>query len=299
MCHPCRGNPQWEQTGPTRFPPWLWAPTRQIIPSWAAALQSQCSKQSNPRATTRPRGIIPLLPPYKMVKSTCFHRNKSVWCPHSSCIPHCCAAAPSCWVAEIFSKCPQLWVKSWQEKQEVLLAYNPTVSPKVSSASVHLCCEKTDQEYPSPPPFWGLTYLPDPSLLSSCRWVSPEHMSMYNTEGKGKRGTPTPLVHLQANSLFVFLQVKSVKVFSCSDSAFYCGGLFREWYSLQCIAWSQKVTAHYSKCRIGSRLQHWGRVPREQKTAARLLCSFLWDLLGNRKWSPGSCLLPWDIQGKE
>lgn len=27
----------------------------------------------------------------------CFHRNKSVWCPHSSCIPHWWASAPSCW----------------------------------------------------------------------------------------------------------------------------------------------------------------------------------------------------------
>lgn len=101
----------------------------------------------------------------------CFHRNKSVWCPHSSCIPHWWASAPSCWGFKQVSS----YRSSLEEKQEALPA-NPTTSSKMLFASVHLCCERINQEYSSPPPFWGLSYLPAPSLLSSCRWVSPEYV---------------------------------------------------------------------------------------------------------------------------
>lgn len=52
----------------------------------------------------------------------CFHRNKSVWCPHSSCIPHWWASAPSCWGFKQVSTVPG---KNLEEKQEALPAYKP------------------------------------------------------------------------------------------------------------------------------------------------------------------------------
>lgn len=74
----------------------------------------------------------------------------------------------------------------------------------------------------------------------------------------------------------VFLQVKNCKGIFLFGALRFTVENYLEWYSLQCTAWSQKVTARYSKCRIDSRLQSWGsRGWREHKTAALLLRSFL------------------------
>lgn len=103
----------------------------------------------------------------------CFHRNKSVWCPHSSCIPHWWASAPSCWG---FKQVPTVTGQEFGGETRGTPSTNSTISSKTSFASVYLSCERINQEYSSPPPFWALSYLPAPSLLSSCRWVSPEYV---------------------------------------------------------------------------------------------------------------------------